>query len=405
MHIILLYLQRLQIYYYFLKRTICIALAAALCVLDAASQDLSLRTVVIDAGHGGKDPGAVSRDKKTYEKTLTLDIARKLRDKINEVYPEVKVVMTRDKDVYVDLEERARIANKAKADLFVSIHINAAKSTAANGYSVHLLGQSSDKNKDLFASNLEVCKRENSVIMLEDDYQTKYQGFDPSDPESFIFMQLMQSSHLESSMLFGHQVSTALKGCPIKADRGIWQAPLWVLWRTAMPSALIELGFISNAADLETLRSESNRDKLAQCLLEGFAHYKDSYDGTTSFSSAGETGPAENAGWQQVGTTPAKAAEPVKEAVATSAAEAPAAEAEVLYGVQIFAGSRKLDSRDRQFLGYEPKILPSGSIFKYVIAVSESEDEARKSLVEIRQKYPQCFLVKITGQTASLVKN
>lgn len=148
---------------------------------------LGLNTVCIDAGHGGTDPGCVSKDKKTYESKIALDIAKRLSEKIKASYPTVKVVMTRSTDKYITLGERADIANRNNANLFISIHVNTAAATSANGYSIHVLGQSSKKNRDLFAYNMDVCKRENSVIMLEDDYSTKYQGFDPTDPESFIF--------------------------------------------------------------------------------------------------------------------------------------------------------------------------------------------------------------------------
>ena len=174
--------------------------------------------MVIDAGHGGKDPGAVSSDKKTYEKSIVLDIAQNLSERIRKAYPDVKVVMTRSSDKYVTLNDRAEIANKADADLFISIHINASAKNSPNGYSVHILGQSSDTNKDLFAYNMDVCRRENSVITLEDDYTTKYQGFDPSDPESFIFMTLMQNSYLEHEIRPGDKPES--QGRPHKGRQG-----------------------------------------------------------------------------------------------------------------------------------------------------------------------------------------
>ena len=170
---------------------------------------LQLRTVVIDAGHGGKDAGCVSRDKKTYEKTVTLDIARRLEQKIKAAYPDVHVKMTRSSDKFVELENRAVIANKAGANLFISIHVNSigGKSTAARGFSVHVLGQSAKKGNDLYSKNLDLVKRENSVIMLEDDYKTKYQGFDPSDPQSYIIFSLMQNAHLSQSLTFAEDVA------------------------------------------------------------------------------------------------------------------------------------------------------------------------------------------------------
>ena len=214
-----------------MKHAIGIILSLLLSVLyvPAQNRSLSLSTVVIDAGHGGKDAGAVSKDNRTYEKNLVLDISGRLADRIAEEYPDVKVVRTRSTDEFIELRERAAIANRANANLFISIHINSNRSTAPNGFSIHILGQSSNKDRDLFAYNMDVVRRENSVILLEDDYKTNYQGFNPSDPESYIFMQLMQNAYLEQSLLFASMASQHLEGGPIKANRGISQNPFYVL--------------------------------------------------------------------------------------------------------------------------------------------------------------------------------
>ena len=348
------------------------------------AETLKLRTVVIDAGHGGKDAGAVSKDKKTYEKTFTLSIATMLSEKIKEEFPDVKVVMTRSTDKFVELRDRAAIANRAGGQLFISIHINSAWSTSPNGYSVHILGQSSDKNKDLFAYNMDVVKRENSVILLEDDYSTKYQGFDPSDEQSYIFMSLMQNAHLEQSLLAASVISEKLKGGPIKADRGIWQNPFYVLWKTAMPAVLVELGFISNATDLAILKKEGNRKELARRLFEAFKEYKEIYDGSLDMHKDDAPAPA-----------PAPAPEPAKESSPVAA---------VRYGTQIFAASRLLDTSDPAFMGYVPVVVNIGSLNKYIIGVSESEEEARKANVSIKEKYPGSFMVKLTSDGVTRFK-
>ena len=178
---------------------------------------------MIDPGHGGKDAGCISPSGKTMEKTVVLDIATKLAEKIRSGCPDVNVVMTRDDDTFVELQGRADIANKAKANLFISIHVNSVdgKRTGPNGYSVHILGQYTSKKKDLYAGNMDVVRRENSVIMLEDDYTTKYEGFNPSDPESYIFMNLMQNSFLEQSFKFAKFVDEEMRGGAIKTSRGI----------------------------------------------------------------------------------------------------------------------------------------------------------------------------------------
>lgn len=358
-----------------MKRTICI-LAALLCsIFVAAGESLGLTTVVIDAGHGGKDAGCVSKDQKTYEKTLTLDIATTLADKIRSAYPEVKVVLTRSDDTYVTLDDRARIANEAHADLFISVHINANDKTSPSGYSVHVLGQSSNKNRDLFANNMEVCMRENSVIMLEDDYSTKYQGFDPSDPESYIFMMLMQNSHREQSLRFAEEVQAKLAGGPIKNDRGVSQDPFYVLWKTSMPAVLLELGFISNSADLAALRKESGRDDIAQRLFEAFRDYKVFYDESLHFGD---------------GT--------VQQTPASGTSGAAVSSDRPVYAVQILASGRPQNDPSI-FMGYTPMVIKAGALSKYFIAVSDTREEAESKLPRIRKKYPDAFLVEIRGES------
>lgn len=374
-------------YYYFLKRTICTAILLLFCAYYSGAEDLRLKTVAIDAGHGGKDPGAVSKDGKTYEKTLTLDIALTLGAMIKESFSDVNVVYTRTKDQTVSLSDRAVKANKANADLFISIHINSTKSTSPNGYSVHLLGKSSNKDRDLFAYNMDVCRRENSVILLEEDYSTKYEGFDPSDPESFIFMQLMQNAHLEQSLEFAQKVSAKLAHSPIKANRGIWQNPFMVLWRTSMPSALVELGFISNTSDLSTLRTKDGRDALAKALFEAFAEYKQLYDGTVDYTRPSEPD-----------TLTANTAKP--EARPSSEAHTPG---DKKYGVQIFAGSTRLKKGDKRFLGYDPMIV-EGKLLKYIIGVSDTRAAASDILAKVKNTYPDAFLVEISDGEVKLSK-
>ena len=390
-----------------MKRAIYLFLAACTAAFSLpaalhAQGSLGLTTVVIDPGHGGTDPGAVSRDGKYYEKTFTLDISRKLRDKIREAYPEVKVVLTRDSDKTLALNDRAAIANKADADLFISIHINAAPKTGPNGYSVHVLGQSSKKNRDLFAYNMDVCKRENSVILLEDDYTTKYQGFDPSDPESFIFMQLMQNSHLEQSLGFAQFVSECMTKGPVAANRGIWQDPFLVLWKTAMPAVLVECGFISNASDLGVLKNSSDRDRIAACLFNAFKQYKSGYDMSVALDV--EVEPA-GGGKASVGNNGDGAKAGGEQSVAAGGdAQSSSSAPDVRYGVQIFAGSKRLPDSDRAFLGYKPLCVKAGKLYKYIIGISGSPAGAKSELPKIRKTYPDAFLVKLQGETVSVYK-
>ena len=364
-----------------------LVLLLAFSLTSLSGDKLSLSTVVIDAGHGGKDPGAVSKDGQSYEKTFVPEIAKTLSESIREGYPDVNVILTRSTDHFVTLNDRAEIANKAGADLFISIHINSAGGTTANGYSVHVLGQSHKEGTDLYKANLAMVQRENSVIMLDDDYNPATAGFNPADPESYIFMTMMQSAYLEQSIQFAQYISDNLKGGPIRNSRGVSQDPFYVLWKTSMPSVLVELGFISNEQDLGVLKQEKSRKELADCLYKAFQTYKQEYDSSMQVS---KPEPAKAAG--QTGGDQVKNNEDVNRG-------------SVQYGVQIATLSKELPEGDSRLLGYKPivKKTPNGKMYRHVIAICESKDEAKKKMAEIAKKYPDCFLVKIEGDSVSRV--
>jgi len=360
-----------------------------------ADEHLRLSTVVIDPGHGGKDPGAVSRDKKSYEKTFTLSISQAIADKIRAAYPDVKVILTRTDDRYVTVGGRADIANQVEADLFISVHHNAVASSSPSGFSVHVLGQSSKKGTDLYANNMDIVRRENAVILLEDDYSTTYGDFDPNDPESYIFMNLMQNANLEQSVRFAQLVEKNLKGGPIKNDRGLSQDPFLVLWRTAMPAVLLELGFLSNDSDLKVLKSADDRNKIAERVFQAFKEYKEIYEGTITTETAAALQP-------ETGKPAVKQEEP-KQEKETRTEKKQATKGETVYAVQIFAVGKKLDPKAREFMGYTPKVIKGEKLYKYYIGVSDSLAGARKHLSAIRKKYPDAFLVKITGDEVARV--
>lgn len=373
-----------------------ILFSASIVPVPAVGQDkLSLKTVVIDPGHGGHDSGCISPDKKTYEKNLTLSISKLFAEKIRSAYPDVKVIMTRNDDRYVTLSGRADIANNAGADLFVSIHINAqAKGNSASGYSIHCLGQSSRQGNDLFGKNLDLVQRENSVILLEDDYQTKYQGFDPSDPQSYIFFSLMQNAHLEHSLIFAEDIAEAMKGGPITRNRGVSQDPFWVLWRTAMPAVLVEVGFISNAADLQAMRSPQGREKIADNLLKAFKSFKSRYDGSASVSRQPAPETKENKE-----TKVADEPEKTEETKPAPVQDAPGGQ----YAIQILATSKKMKSSDAFFRGYEPTEIRAGKLYKYLILPDADLSATRKKWKDVQKRFPGCFIVLREGETLTRI--
>ena len=368
-------------------------LAASIVPERAAGQDrMKLSTIVIDPGHGGHDPGCISADKKTQEKNVALDIAQRLSRKIGESLPGVKTVLTRSDDKFVTLSGRADIANDLGADLFISIHVNAqAKGTSANGYSIHCLGQSSREGNDLFSKNLDLIKRENSVILLEDDYKTRYQGFDPSDPQSYILFSLMQNAHLEHSLVFAEEVANAMKGGPIAHNRGVSQDPFWVLWRTTMPAVLVEVGFITNANDLKALRSPADRDRIADNLLKAVKAFKKRYD--NSMTPAAATEPAAE-------SKPEPAARPEEQPAPEKAVEPSG----TIYGVQVLATGKKMKPTDAYFKGYTPLEVRSGKLYKYILVAGDDLAAVRTKKKELDKKFPGCFLVSKEGETLTRIR-
>lgn len=360
--------------------------------VPAASQGpIKLKTVVIDPGHGGKDAGCVSRDKKTFEKNIALDIALRLNRKIASAFPDVDVKMTRSDDRFVELEQRAVFANKANANLFISVHVNSVeRGTSANGFSVHVLGQSQRKGNDLYSKNLDLVKRENSVIMLEDNFETRYQGFDPNDPQSSIIFSLMQNAHLSASLAFAEDVAGAMAGGPIRHSRGVSQDPFWVLWRTAMPSVLIEVGFMSNPDDLAVMRSEAGRQGIADNIFKAFCVFKTRYDGSASIPPVEDVKPVVTPSGE-----PAVPAEPQHRNGPKDG---------VLYGIQVLATGKKMDPKDPFFQGYEPMELKVGKLYKYIICPDTYLSQAKKSYTKVVTIFKDSYLVKVENGVSCPVR-
>lgn len=247
---------------------------AMLVKLGFAIPQFSVKTVVIDAGHGGKDPGAIGLNK-TREKDVALSVALSLGKKIKENFPEVKVIYTRSTDVFIPLVERANIANRNKADLFISIHCNSSTNRSAFGSSTYVLGL--HKTED----NLEVAKRENAVIELEDDVDKNY-DFNPNTPEGHIIMSMKQNAFLDQSIDIAARIESELTGSKEShKSRGVKQAGFFVLYKTSMPSLLAEIGFISNPTEEMYLASKQGQEEIAEGIFNAFVGYKNNIEKTS----------------------------------------------------------------------------------------------------------------------------
>lgn len=246
-------------------------LAAASIPMDAKKKSEDKITIVLDPGHGGKDFGAVENGAK--EKDINLAVAKKLRSMIEkELKEEVDVVMTRASDVYLTLQERADVANDAKGDLFMSIHVNSIDRKTpgrqkTHGSSVYVLGLHRDQD------NMKVAMRENAVIELESDYKEKYSGFDPSKDESYIIFEMAQKRNLGESIRVASDAQNELVGSAGRANRGVRQAGFWVLWATSMPAVLVELDFICNPESVKFMTSDRGEEKLATSLLNSIKKF------------------------------------------------------------------------------------------------------------------------------------
>jgi N-acetylmuramoyl-L-alanine amidase len=234
--------------------------------LFSVQKNFKVRTVVIDAGHGGKDPGTLG--KITQEKDVVLKIALKAGKYIETNLPEVNVLYTRKTDKYVDFQARADVANKNKADLFISVHANSIVGANAYGTETFVMGLHKDN------SNFEVAKRENSVILMDENYKEKYEGFDPNSPESYILFSLNQSAYQVNSLKFAQKVEDQFKNRVGRSSRGVKQAGFLVLWMTTTPSVLIETGFLSNSKEETFLASENGQDLIASGIYRAFKDYK-----------------------------------------------------------------------------------------------------------------------------------
>jgi len=328
-----------------------------------------IRTIVIDAGHGGRDPGAVGKNGK--EKDIALAIALKLGKYIEENIPEVEVIYTRKTDVYPKLIERANIANDAEADLFISIHVNAHTKASAKGTLTLVLGQHrSDEN-------LDVAMRENSVILLEEDYEITYEGFDPLSTESYIMFSLMQKTYFKQSIEFGDFVQDQFRERASRKDLGVREQGLLVLAQTSMPGVLVETGFITNEAEERYLMSEYGQEIIASAIYRGFKEYKEEIDRRSKLTVV------------------------VADESAAAVPEAgldPQQSEKIIFSIQLASSKSKIATTPSSFKGYEHvMVIQNGRWFKYLLGTESNYHTALEKCKAIKSDYPDAFVVASKG--------
>ncbi|GAB6008478.1 N-acetylmuramoyl-L-alanine amidase family protein [Dysgonomonas reticulitermitis] len=344
--------------------------------------------VVIDAGHGGKDGGAVRGIYK--EKEINLGVALALGQLIEKNYKDVKVVYTRKTDVFIALDRRTEIANKAKANLFISIHTNStsAKTTNASGADTYILGLARSEE------NLEVAKRENSVILLEDDYTTKYEGFDPRSPESYIIFEFMTNTFMEQSLQLANLIQNDFKTVAKRSDRGVRQAGFLVLRKTSMPSILIELGFINNQSEASFLSTKSGQRTMASAIYSGFKKYKREFDkkqGKFAVADKEDDFSFDTKASATVGNTNDE--QPVSNA--TQEPKKADLTGKIEYRVQFLISMKKLPDNSSSFKGLTPvTFYKDEGGYKYTYGSTTSLKEIVNIQHQVNIKFKDAFIVK-----------
>ena len=333
-------------------------------------------TLVLDAGHGGKDPGAVG--KFSYEKDLNLALVLKMGELINEQYPDVNVVYTRSTDVFIPLQTRADIANRNNADLFISIHTNASASKDAKGVETFILGT------EKMEKNLDVAMRENAVMKLESDYKTTYQGFDPNSIDSYIMFELMQNSFMDQSLQFAEQVQKRFVGHLNRSDRGVQQASFWVLLKTACPSILFEMGFISNPEEERFLNQEASIAQMANALVNAFGAY------TRKQAVKKETLGIDTTSVAAPAPIPSGSSSSTSSSSSSSTTSAPV----TYYALQVCASRTLLDPADPKLKGLSCEYRKVGDWYKYYAIVDTDRSKVVEKQKEIKSLFPDCWITK-----------
>ncbi|WP_209319640.1 N-acetylmuramoyl-L-alanine amidase family protein [Ancylomarina longa] len=339
-----------------------------------------IKTIVIDAGHGGKDPGALG--KKVREKDIVLKIALKLGSYIEQTYPNLKVIYTRKTDVFIPLNERSNIANHSNADLFISIHANSNPNPKIRGTETYTLGLHKTQE------NLRVAMKENSVMLYEEDYSTKYEGFDPNNPASYIIFNLMQGVNRDKSIDLAELTEAQFKNRAGRHSRGVREAGFWVLKQVSTPSILVEVGFVSNPTEEKYLNTINGQDYLASAIYRAFKQYKNKIEDSSVVLNRKKIEKSDS-----VTSYP-------------NVAVAKKNDSELIYCVQIKSSSKKIPLNSREFkslTNIEERI--SSGTYKYTIGATDNYREIILLQRKIREKIKDCFVVAYyKGKRISLSK-
>jgi N-acetylmuramoyl-L-alanine amidase len=327
--------------------------------------------IVIDAGHGGKDPGALGS--MSREKDITLAIALKTGEYIEKNIKNVTVIYTRKNDTFIELRDRPIIANKNKADLFISIHANWAPSKSIHGTETYIMGLAKDEQ------NLQVAMKENEVILLENDYSTKYEGFDPKSPESYIMFTLTQNIYHEQSKGLASEIQTQYREKINRTDRGVKQAGFWVLYMTTMPSILTETGFITNIAEEKFLNSKPGQDYIASAIFRACKDYISEIDSKSVVLTGKKQNPEPKQNLSKPVTPPLIIPE-----------------REINFRVQVAASSSRIEIKPANFKGLTDiaEIVTGGS-FRYVTGSFTDYPDAFRYRRKIEVIYPEAFVIAI----------
>lgn len=354
-------------------------ISVALLPLRVAGEDGQPFIVVLDAGHGGKDSGCVGS--LTNEKTIVLEVSKRVGEMIKEKCPDVEVVYTRDDDHFLQLQERASLANNVNGNVFISIHVNSVDLRNKNrknihGASVYTLGIYKSDN------NLSVAMRENSVMELEDDFTETYQGFNPNSSESYIIFELNQNVHMQKSIELADAIQHELISTAGRADKGVRQDAFWVLWATSMPSVLVELDYICNPEAERFMHSDEGKDKLALAISNAFESYYSIHKNDNHGPRIGRQEPVRSEKDKGVTTTVDK--------------KKKGKSGGITYHVQFLSAKKIIPKNDAEIKGIDNiGYFKDGKFYKYYSGNFKNVDEAKKYLKKIKKRFPKAFIIKM----------